>query len=402
MDLSYLRDWLDLVFRWAHLVFGAAWIGTSFYFNWLNNHLRPPAAEKDETVGGELWSVHGGHFYRVLKYKVAPERLPETLHWFKWEAYFTWITGAVLLMVVYYLQADVMMVDLRVADLSPAAAVGIGVGTLLVGWLVYHGLCKSKLTEHPVPFALLMFAGACGVAYGLTEVLSPRAAYIHVGALLGTCMALNVFFVIIPNQRVMVNAMIEGREPDARKGRDGALRSLHNNYMTLPVLFIMVSNHFPMTYGHRWNWIILAAIAVIGGGVRHWFNLRGRGLGNPFIWPAAAAGMLALAFVLSPYAQARLRGQVAEREQSVSFAEANQIIMARCTPCHAAQPSFDGILAAPMGVVMETPEQIKAQVPAIKKMTIDTFTMPLGNLTQMTDEERALLGQWIREGAPLD
>jgi uncharacterized membrane protein len=296
----------------------------------------------------------------------------------------------------------VFMVDKRVADISPAAAVGVGVGTLVAGWLIYHNACKTRLTERPALFAVLMFAGACAVAYGLTEVLSPRAAYIHVGALLGTCMALNVFYVIIPNQRVMVNAMIEGHEPDARKGRDGALRSLHNNYMTLPVLFIMVSNHFPMTYGHRWDWGILAAISVIGGGVRHWFNLRGRGLANPFIWPAAAAGMLALAFVLSPYAQAKLRGQVAEREQAVGFDEANQIIMTRCTPCHAAKPTFAGMVAAPKGVVFETPEQIKAQIPAIQKFTIDTFTMPLGNLTQMTDEERALLGQWIREGAPLD
>lgn len=402
MEFSYISDWLNVIFRWAHLVFGAAWIGTSFYFNWLNNNLREPEGERDPSVGGELWSVHGGHFYRVLKYKVAPERLPRTLHWFKYEAYFTWITGVCLLAVVYYLQADYFMVDRSVADISELAAVGIGVGTLVASWLLYHLACKSPLTNRPVLFGALMFAGAAAIAYGLTEVLSARAAYIHVGAMLGTCMALNVFFVIIPNQKRMVDAMVAGEDPDPELGKAGALRSLHNNYMTLPVLFIMLSNHFPMTFGHRWNWAVLGAIAIIGAGTRHWFNLRGRGETNNWLLPASAAALVALALVMSPYADAMMRGQSAERAQPIEFAEAQQIILTRCVPCHARIPTFQGFVGAPKGIVLETPEQIGAQIGTIKQVAVDSPIMPLANLTQMTPDERAVLGQWIREGGKLE
>ena len=403
MDLHYVSDWLNVVFRWAHVVFGAAWIGTSFYFNWLNNTLRPPegASDLDAGVGGELWTVHGGHFYRVLKYQVAPEQLPRTLHWFKWEAYFTWITGACLLLVVYYLQANIYMVDTGVADITPLQAVGIGIGTLVGGWLIYHNICKTALVDRPRLFAAIMFAGVIGVAWGLSQLLNHRAAYIHVGALLGTCMALNVFFVIIPSQRVMVDAMLRGDEPDASNGRAGALRSLHNNYMTLPVLFIMVSNHFPMTYGSHWDWLVLAAIALIGVGTRHWFNLRGRGQRNGWLLPVSAAGILSLAFVMSPYASRLLHGATKARATPVTFAEANQIIVTRCTPCHSANPTFPGFAAPPKGIIFEQPAVIRARIPDIKRVAIDARIMPLGNLTHITDEERALLGQWIDEGAPL-
>ncbi|HTM22888.1 MAG TPA: urate hydroxylase PuuD, partial [Kofleriaceae bacterium] len=276
MDKTYISDWAHLLLRWGHLVFGAAWIGASFYFNWLNNQLRPPR-EPERGVGGELWAVHGGYFYRVLKYQVAPEKLPATLHWFKWEAYLTWLTGIGLLAVVYYMQADVYMARPG-SGLSAATSVHIGMATIAGGFLAYHFLCKTPLVDRRPLFAGLGLAAVAGIAYGLNQVMGARAAYIHVGALLGTCMALNVFFVIIPNQRKMVADMIAGREPDARVGKAGALRSLHNNYMTLPVLWIMVSNHFPGTFGHAQGWAILAAVAVIGGGVRHWFNLHGRGI----------------------------------------------------------------------------------------------------------------------------
>lgn len=397
MDLSLVTDWLNLIFRWLHLIFGAAWIGTSFYFNWLNNHVRPPEdpAREEAGVKGTLWSVHGGAFYKVTKFAVAPEKLPKTLHWFKWEAYLTWITGASLLTVVYYLQADAFMVDRSVADLPTLAVVGIGVGALLGGWTLYHLLCKSPLGKKPVPFALVAFALATAAAFGLSQVMSPRAAYIHMGAILGTCMAWNVFFVIIPNQRRMVDAMIAGQDPDPEEGRAAALRSLHNNYMTLPVLFIMVSNHFPMTYGHTFNWAILAALSLIGAATRHYFNLKGQGHKNVYILPAAAAATLALAFVSSP----NLFQEQADNTP-VTFAQAQTIIDQRCTPCHSANPTHELYPKAPAGVMFDTADQIKTQVPKINLMAVKSQTMPLGNLTHMTDDERALLGAWIRQGAP--
>ncbi|MCA9700971.1 MAG: urate hydroxylase PuuD, partial [Myxococcales bacterium] len=242
----YLADWLALAVRWAHLVFGAAWIGTSFYFNWLNNHIREP--EEDDGLGGvgvdgQLWSIHGGHFYRVLKYKVAPAKLPKTLHWFKWEAYLTWITGVLLLTLVYYLDPSQFLIDAAVRPLSPAAAVGLSLGSLAVGWVIYDLACRSPLGRMAGVFAVLGFVVMTGAAYGLSQLFGSRAAYIHVGAMLGTMMAANVFVIIIPNQRKTVAAMVDGKDPDPKWNRDAAQRSLHNNYMTLPVLFIMISNH---------------------------------------------------------------------------------------------------------------------------------------------------------------
>jgi uncharacterized membrane protein len=399
MDQTYLSDWAHLLLRWGHLVFGAAWIGTSFYFNWLNNQLRPPR-EPEKGVGGELWAVHGGYFYRVIKYQVAPDKLPETLHWFKWEAYLTWLTGLGLMLVVYWLQADIYMVG--PAGLSPATAVHIGAGTLVVGFLAYHFLCKTPLVDNRPLFAVLGLAAVGGIAYGLSQVLGARAAYMHVGALLGTCMALNVFFVIIPNQRLMVKDMIAGKEPDARVGKAGALRSLHNNYMTLPVLWIMVSNHFPHTFGHAEGWAILAAVTVIGGGIRHWFNLRGRGIANAWLLPAAAVATVALVVAASPAAKRWLGAGPAKRDTPVAFAEVQSIITTRCVPCHATTPTMSGFASAPKGLLLEKPEQIKAQAGQIDAFAVRTNTMPLANLTQMTDAERAALAAWIAAGAPVE
>ncbi len=292
---TWLVDWLHLLTRWLHLVVGAAWIGASFYFNWLNNHVRPVDDPSGRLAGG-LWAVHGGAFYEVRKFKGAPETLPKTLHWFKYEAYFTWITGVTLLLLVYWMDAAAMMVPADSA-LSPGATAGIGMASLVVGWLVYDGMCRSPLARMPVALASLGFVGMTAAAYGLSMVFTPRATYIHVGAMMGTMMALNVFFVIIPGQRAMVDAMSRGEEPDVSRGAAGSLRSLHNNYFTLPVLFIMVSNHFPFTYGHEAGWAVLAALCVIGAGVRHWFNLRGKGHLNAWILPVAAVAMMALAFV---------------------------------------------------------------------------------------------------------
>lgn len=389
---AHAREWMELLTRWLHVIVGVAWIGTSFYFVWLNNHLRPPP-EADEQVSGELWSVHGGHFYRVMRFRVAPARLPETLHWFKWEAYATWITGAVMLVLVYYLGSDGFLLDLS-RGIGKAAAIAVGVGAIVGGWLVYDLLCKSPLRRSPVGFAVVALGLATAAAYGLTQVLSARAAYLHVGAMLGTCMAANVFFVIIPNQRRMVDAMIRGEEPDGALGAAGALRSLHNNYMTLPVLFIMISTHYPMTYGHGWNWAILAGISVCGAVIRHGFNLKGRGQRNVWLWPVAVAGLLGLAFVTRPAPAVEVVG-------SVDFATVvHPIVQKRCAPCHARETTWPGFTVAQKGILLETPDEIRAQAATILKNAVDTQYMPLGNLTEITPEERAILGQWARSGAP--
>jgi len=389
---AHLAQWLNLALRWSHVITGIAWIGTSFYFNWLNSRLAPP--ERSEPgVAGELWSVHGGGFYRVVKYAVAPAHLPRTLHWFKWEAYATWITGFVLLALIYYVGAASFLVDPGTARISPAAGVAVGIATLVASWLVYDALCRSPLGARPLILASLVFVLGTALAWGLTRLLSPRAAYLHVGAAIGTIMAANVLMVIIPSQKEMVAAMAQGRPPDAELGKQAALRSLHNNYLTLPVLFIMVSSHYPATYGHPLNWAILAGLAVIGVGTRHWFNLRNQGRRNAWLLPAAALGLVALALATRPRSDTGGAG--------ASFADVRVIVARRCAGCHSSAPTQPGTPVAPLGVVLDTPDQIQASAPRILAVAVDAQTMPLGNLTGMTPDERALLGKWIRAGAPL-
>lgn len=394
---AHLEQWLSLVLRWAHVVTGVTWIGTSFYFNWLNWRIAPPETP-EPGVGGELWSVHGGGFYRVVKYSVAPARLPRTLHWFKWEAYATWWSGLSLLVLLYYVGAREYLLDPAVSDISPAAAVALGVATLVVSWLVYDLLCRSPLGNGPVALAVTGLAFVAILAWGLQHVLSARAAYLHVGAALGTIMAANVFRVIIPAQRDMVAALSAGATPDAARGRQGALRSLHNNYLTLPVLFVMVSSHYPATYGSSWGWAILAALFVIGVLVRHWFNLRNAGRRNVWLLPAAVAGLAGLAVVTAPRSTG---GTGSAGADSVSFADVRVVIARRCAPCHSSAPTFPGMPAAPAGVMLDTPAQIRARAARIAERAVVQQTMPLGNVTGITGEERALLGRWVRAGAPL-
>lgn len=394
---GYIADWLNLLFRWFHLITGAAWIGTSFYFNWLNHNIRPPKEEK-KGIAGELFSVHGGHFYQVSKYAGAPEKLPETLHWFKWEAYMTWITGFCLIAVVYYFNASIYLIDSSVRELEPWQAISISLGALTGGWIVYDLMCKSPLAKNPKAFAGAGFLLMTAAAYGLTEVFAPRAAYIHVGAMMGTMMAANVFFVIIPNQRKMVDAMIAGEEPDTTLGDAGALRSFHNNYFTLPVLFIMVSNHFPMTYGHTFNWAVLAAITLIGTTIRHHFNLKSKGHHNVWILPVASVGIFALAFVIRPVQKTPV---LSAGQPTIQFADIQPIIKERCSPCHADNPTFQGFTAPPLGLSYDRPEHIKSNAAKIRTRAIEAKTMPLGNVTKMTDEERAKLEQWLDAGAPM-
>jgi len=393
---AHALQWLNLALRWAHVITGVAWIGTSFYFNWLNSRMHPPE-RAEPGVAGELWSVHGGGFYRVVKYTVAPERLPRTLHWFKWEAYATWLTGVALLVLVYYVGARAYLIDTQVAALGPAAAIAIGVGTLVVAWLVYDGLCRTPLAERPGLFAALLLALGTALALGLTRVFSARAAYMHVGAALGTIMAANVLMVIIPAQREMVAAMTAGRDPDAARGRQAALRSLHNNYFTLPVLFIMVSAHYPETFAHRWNWLILAGLSVVGVATRHWFNLRNQGRRNAWLLPAATLGMIALAVVTAPRTTPGASGS----GDGATFAEVRVVVARRCAPCHSSAPTNPAFPTAPKGVLLDTPDQIQSAAPRMLAVAVESQTMPLGNLTGMTAEERQLLGQWIRSGARL-
>ena len=399
---AHLGEWVNLALRWVHVVTGAAWIGTSFYFNWLNSRLAPPELP-EPGVAGEVWSVHGGGFYRVVKYTVAPGSLPRTLHWFKWEAYATWLSGIALLVLIYYLGAGVYLIDARVAGLGRGAAVAIGLATLVAAWVVYDLLCRSPLGKEPLALAGTLFVLGVALTWGLTRLLSARAAYIHVGAALGTIMAANVFRVIIPSQREMVAAMAEGRPPNATLGRQAALRSLHNNYFTLPVLFVMVSSHYPVTYGHRLNWLVLAGLTLVGVATRHWFNLRnqgsrgregqggGRGLAGPDAWllPGAAAAMVALALVTAP------RGGDGAAGANASFADVRVIVARRCAPCHSAVPTFPGFMGAPKGLILDTPDEIRTQRERILSAAVTTRMMPLGNVTGMTEEEREQLGHWI-------
>lgn len=387
LDL-HVQEWLDLAVRWIHVIVGIAWIGTSFYFNWLNNRVREPEAP-EEGVAGELWSVHGGGFYRVIKYEVAPDRLPPKLHWFKWEAYSTWISGVALLFIVYYLGPLGISVDPTGVDLQRGVLAAIGMASLAVGWVIYDRLCRTELVEHPGWFATVGFVLAVGAAFGYSQLLTGRAAYIHTGALLGTLMAANVFFVIIPSQREMVTAMQMGEQPDPEPGRDAARRSLHNNYLTLPVVFIMVSTHFPSTFADEWNWALLAGLGIVGALVRHWFNLRGRGSLNVWILPVAVAAMVALAIVTFP----RLDDGGGLGSPATVPADVEGVILVRCTPCHSHNPSRPGIGTAPKGIAFDDADQIGRRREVIGRVVESEF-MPLGNITAMTPEERRLVVEW--------
>lgn len=400
---AYTVNWLHLLARWAHILTGAAWIGTSFYFIFLNNSIRPPDNDQDDgpAVKGVVWMVHGGAFYRTTKYDGAPNSLPNTLHWFKWEAYLTWISGVAMLALIYWGQARAYMVDPAVADITTGQAVGIGIGTIVGGWVVYDLLVKTLWTR-PKLVSVLGVSLLTALAYGLTQVLSARAAYIHVGAVIGTIMAANVFFNIIPNQKVMVSAMLAGEKPDTSKGAAGALRSLHNNYLTLPVLFIMVSNHFPFTYGSQWSWAVLIAISVIGAMARHWFNLHEQGTKNQWILPAAVLAMISLAFAMKPADRVSSDATAAVTAEGPPWSEVNAIFERRCVTCHAEHPTHPSFPVAPLGMMMDTPERVAAKKDSIHERTVVLKTMPIGNMTNMTDEERAVVDAWYKAGGRVE
>ena len=391
---AYTTDWLNLLLRWLHVIAAIVWIGSSFYFIALDNHLRPPKDQRDldDGVGGETWEIHGGGFYDIKKYLVAPRVLPETLHWFKWEAYTTWLSGFALMIVLYYLNADTYLIDPSVADLSTGEAIAISIGLLAAAWIVYDLLCRL-LAARPLVLASVLLGLITLAAWGVSHLFSARATYLQVGAMIGTMMVGNVFFVIIPAHWELVRAKQAGREPDPAANARAKLRSVHNNYLTLPVVFTMISNHFPFTYGHSYNWLILVVLLVIGAWVRHFFNLRH--LGRTVWWiPASAAVAIAVLAILI-----RPQSESTAGTPAVPFAQAQRIVEQRCTACHSLHPTL--VASAPQGVKFDTPQEIKAQADAIKALAVDSNTMPLGNATHMTPAERQLLGRWIAQGAKI-
>jgi uncharacterized membrane protein len=397
--VPYGLEWLNLLVRWLHVITGIAWIGASFYFVWLDNTIRPPAPGSElakKGVSGELWAVHGGGFYNPQKYLVAPAELPKELHWFKWEAYSTWLSGFALLTIVYYFNAQAMMVDKTVADLSSLQAIGLGLGSLVVGWTVYDVLCRSKLGQHDLAFGAVIFAFLVASAYVLTHYLSGRAAYIHVGGMIGTMMVANVLMLIIPGQRKMVNAMVAGLAPDPVHGLKAKQRSVHNNYFTLPVLFIMISNHYAMTYRHDHAWAVLAGIMLAGVLIRHFFNLRHRGR---IEWKYPAMGLALLIGVAVAIAPRAPVAAPAAASSAAQFAQVKAIIDARCASCHADRPTQPGFAAAPLGMALTTDAQIAQHAAKIYQQAVELKAMPLANLTQMTEAERAQIGAWYHAGA---
>ncbi len=390
---GHIMEWLNIVIRVMHITFGIAWIGASFYFVFLENALNRKENIREE-LAGDLWAVHGGGFYYLEKYKVAPKTIPNHLHWFKYEAYFTWISGFALLSVIYYFNASALMIDKEVLNITPFQAIAISIGSFVFAWILYDLLCKSPLAKKPLLFALTGILILIGFAWFYSHIYSGRAAYIHFGAMLGSLMAANVFFVIIPSQKAMVNAARKGELPDPAKGKNALRRSIHNNYFTFPVLFVMVSNHFPSTFGNKYQWIVLAAISIGAAAIKHWLNLREQGKLSIWIMPAAAVLLLAVAYMTAP--------QTATTKcNEVSFAEVNAIIQTRCIQCHSSRPTDNTYTAAPNGVKYDTPAEIVAKKDLIMQRVVITRTMPQNNKTNMTPEEREVIRCWLDQGASL-
>jgi uncharacterized membrane protein len=384
------EDWINLLMRWGHIIAGISWIGTSFYFVALDFGLRKhgglPAG-----VAGEAWEVHGGGFYNVRKYVTAPSSLPKDLIWFKWEAYLTWVTGFLLLVVLYYVNASTYLIDPSVLALTPWQAIGISIASLAAGWLVYDLLCRSPLINHPGPLALAVFILILIAAYGYTHVFSGRGALIHAGAFIGTIMAANVFMVIIPNQRRITQALLRGEPPDPRYGVTGKQRSLHNTYLTLPVLVMMVSNHYPMITDHPRNWLLVGLIVIGGAALRHFLvriEVGDRQEQVAWTLPLIASALAFALLLTEPAKTALYQGEVAD-------AEALTIVQTRCASCHAAQPTDRTIKAAPKGIALETLDELKRYAKQVEVQSVNSKAMPLGNKTGMTAEERAKLGAWI-------
>lgn len=402
-DFAIFWEWLAFGVRWLHVITAIAWIGSSFYFVALDLGLwqRPGLPEG---AYGEEWQVHGGGFYHVQKYLVAPANMPDHLTWFKWEAYATWLSGFALLAIVYYAGANLFLVDPTVLDISAGTAVAISLASLGLGWLVYDALCRSPLGRSDTGLMLVLFAVLVFMAWGYTQVFSGRAALLHLGAFTATIMSANVFLLIIPNQRIVVAELIAGRRPDPRLGKAAKQRSLHNNYLTLPVLFLMLSNHYPLAFATRFNWVIASLVFLMGVLIRHFFNTRHARKGNPH-WALAGAGVIFLVIVwlsTEPAAlttQAQASAQSAALMASPAFPAVRDAVLGRCSMCHAAEPGgFEGLWHAPKGVVLDTDEAVARHARQIYLQAGRSHAMPPGNISGITSAEREAIVAWY-EGA---
>ncbi len=393
MYAGHFQSWSNLIVRWMHITFGIAWIGTSFLFVFMENSLH--ANKNKPELKGDLWMVHGGGFWFVEKYKVAPTVMPKGLHWFKYEAYFTWITGFALLCVVYYFNAEAMLIDPNIMDMPTWMGIAIGIGSLIVGYGIYDGLSRTPLLKKPVWFGVVLFSILVGFAYFYCQVFNARAAYIHFGALIGTMMAGNVFFAIIPAQKALVKAAKDGTPLDPWLGQFASMRSFHNNYFTLPVLFVMISNHFPITFGHEYPWLILAALSIASGTLKHWLNLREQGQLSVWVFPISVLMLVSIIFISAP-------PKPGECKDEVTITEVYSIMQERCVTCHSSSPTDKVNTKAPNGVMYDTPQQIKKMADKIMQRAVITKTMPQNNSTGMLPEEREKLRCWIEQGANIE
>ncbi|KJK23052.1 membrane protein [Burkholderiaceae bacterium 16] len=394
---GYILDWANMLFRWVHVITAIAWIGSSFYFVWLDNSLtRPDDPDLQEKgVGGELWAVHGGGFYNPQKYLSAPKTLPENLHWFYWESYSTWMTGFGLLVVLYLFNASTFLVDKNVMDMSAGAAIGFALSYLAVGWVVYDCICRVfGKSDRTVGILVAIYVALA--AYVACHVFSGRAAFLLTGAMIATIMSANVLVWIIPGQRKVVAALRAGDPVDPVHGKNAKQRSVHNTYFTLPVLFAMLSNHYSMTYSYKYNWAVLVLIMLAGVLIRQFFILKHKGKIN-VAWPAAGVAVLAVvAVMIAPQPRETVANKDGAASQ-VSFTKVQEVINSRCVQCHAAAPKM--MPTAAKGIKLDTADEIKAHAQLIYQQAVQQKAMPLGNVTQITDDERALLGQWFEAGA---
>ena len=402
-DYAIWWEWLSFGVRWVHVITAIAWIGSSFYFVALDLGLRRtpglPAG-----ASGEEWQVHGGGFYHVQKYMVAPPGMPEHLTWFKWEAYSTWLSGFALLAVVYYAGADLFLIDRNVLDVSPIVAILISVASIGLGWVIYDLLCRSPLGRSDTALMLVLYGVLVAISWGYTQLFTGRAALLHLGAFTATIMSANVFLLIIPNQKIVVADLIAGRQPDPSLGRQAKQRSLHNNYLTLPVLFLMLTNHYPLAFATRFNWAIASIVFIIGVLIRHFFNTRHAGKGSPH-WTLAAAAVLFIVVMWLSTAPKILGGESRTDAAgtallaSVHFPSVRDTVLGRCAMCHAAEPAWEGVHQAPKGVMLENDAVIAAHAREIYLQAGRSHAMPPGNVTAITREERALLTAWFEDAA---
>jgi uncharacterized membrane protein len=391
---SIITEWASLIFRWLHVVAAIAWIGSSFYFIHLDLSLKP-AGDLPEGVQGDAWQVHGGGFYRIVKYLVAPAQMPGELTWFKWEAYTTWLSGFALMVVVYYLDAELFLVDKSIIDLTPLQAGLFSLASLALAWLLYELACRSGLARHELAFACGGYVFLVGLTYAFTHVLSGRGAFNQIGALIGTIMVANVFLLIIPNQKKIVAALIAGQAPDPKLGKTSKERSVHNNYLTLPVLVLMISNHYPLLFATRYNWVIVAIVLALGPIIRHFFNERHAGRRSPWwVWGVASLGMIAIAWLSAAGPRDAKTGALATQP---TYANVEEIILSRCSMCHAAEPVWNGILTAPKGILLDDSEHIRRNARLIGRNAAWANAMPPGNITEMTGEERAVVAAWLAD-----